>query len=113
MLSPALRGFSLNMDNFIKFDEDTNLDFKESGDSLLITKAQEIPDWWIQQLKEERFQSKNAPTGNFHRAASIPKDLHEAWLLQGYDCTREPIRKTLAKLKSEGLDYFITTDKQL
>lgn len=90
---------------------EVKVDFEENTDGLVIEKTQALPDWWLQSLKDERFESKNARTNEFHRAASIPAALHEKWLTEGYDCTKEPIRKTIAKLKHEGLDYFITSDK--
>lgn len=91
---------------------ETQVDFQENSEGLVIEKAQHIPQWWLDQLKNERFESKNKPTGDYVRAASIPQAVHELWLSQGYDCTKEPIKKTLAKLKAEGLDAFITSDKQ-
>ena len=93
--------------------QDIDLDFKEEGDNLIIQKQQTITDEYIQSLKDARFESKNRPAGNYHRAASIPVILHEKWLKEGYDCTQEPVRKTVARLKAEGLDYFVTTDKAL
>lgn len=114
MLSPALRGFSIAMENIDQIPEDIKVDFDEDqSGNLLVTKSQAITDEYLKSLRDERFQSRHRRTGEYHRAASIPVNLHELWLSQGYDCTREPIRKTLAKLKAEGLDYFITTDKQL
>lgn len=90
---------------------EVQVDFHENSEGLVIEKTQELPDWWLQSLKDERFDSKNRRSGEFLHAASIPAALHELWLSQGYDCTKEPIRKTLAKLKAEGLDAFITSDK--
>lgn len=92
---------------------DIGIDFQDNSEGLVIHKSQAITDEYLQALKDERFESKNKPTGEYHRAASIPVILHEKWLAEGYDCTKEPIRKTLAKLKAEGLDYFVTTDKAL
>lgn len=91
---------------------ETQIDFHENAEGLVIEKAQHIPQWWLDQLKAQRAESKNAPTGDYVKAASIPQAVHEEWLKQGYDCTKEPIRKTIARLKAEGLDYFITSDKQ-
>lgn len=90
---------------------EVKVDFTENTDGLLVEKTQELPDWWLQSLKDQRFESKNRRAGEYHKAASIPAALHELWLSQGYDCTKEPIRKTLAKLKAEGLDAFVTSDK--
>lgn len=88
-------------------------DLIEQGDGLTIQRVQEIPQWWLDQLKDERFASKHRPTGEYYRAASIPQALVDQWLHEGYDVFKEPIAKTLAKLKAGGLDAFITTDKQL
>lgn len=92
---------------------DIAVDFDENSEGLVIQKAQEIPQDYIDSLKDHRFESKNRPSGEYHRAASIPVVIVEKWLKEGYDVYNEPVRKTLAKLKAEGLDYFITTDKQL
>lgn len=91
---------------------DIGINFDENSEGLVIEKAQTIPEEYIKSLQEERFGSKHERAGDFHRAASIPVVIHEKWLKEGYDCTKEPIKKTLAKLKAEGLDYFITSDKQ-
>lgn len=88
-------------------------DLIEHNDGLTIQRVQEIPQWWVDQLKDERFASKHRPTREYHRAASVPQAVVDQWLREGYDIFKEPIAKTLAKLKAEGLDAFITTDKQL
>lgn len=93
--------------------EDIVTNFDEQGSNLVIAKEQDITDEYLQSLKDARFGSKNRLSGEYHRAASIPVILHEKWLSEGYDCTQEPIKKTLAKLKLENLEYFITTDKAL
>lgn len=100
----------MNEQNKLNFSE-VQVDFDENTEGLVVEKTQALPDWWLQSLKDERFESKNRRTNEYHRAASIPAALHELWLSQGYDCTKEPIRKTLAKLKADGLDAFITSDK--
>lgn len=90
---------------------DIGIDFQDNAEGLVIHKSQTITDEFIKSLQDERFESKNKRANEFHRAASIPVILHEKWLSEGYDCTKEPIKKTLAKLKQENLDYFITSDK--
>ena len=87
----------------------------QDGDStnpLVIKRFQDIPQDYLDALAEDR-KASSARANDFHKAASIPAALHETWLRQGYDCTKEPVRKTLAKLKAEGLDYFIATEKRL
>jgi hypothetical protein len=92
---------------------DIAVGFDENSEGLVIQKAQEIPQEYIDSLKDQRFESRSRPSGEYHRAASVPVVIVEKWLKEGYDIYNEPVRKTLAKLKAEGLDYFITTDKQL
>jgi len=94
-------------------NEDIKVDFQENTEGLLIQKTQDIPQEHLDYLKAYRADNSSGRMGEYHRAASIPTIIHEKWLSEGYDCTVEPIRKTLAKLRAEGLDYFITTDKAL
>lgn len=90
-----------------------NVNFDENSEGLVIKKSQEITQEYLDSLKEARFNSKNAPSSEYHRAASIPVVIVEKWMKEGYDVFNEPVAKSLAKLKAEGLDYFITTDKAL
>lgn len=92
---------------------DININFDENTEGLIIEKSQYIDPAYIQGLKDQRFGSKTAQTGEYMRAASIPVVIVEKWMKEGYDVFSEPIRKTVAKLKAEGLDYFVTTDKQI
>lgn len=91
---------------------DHKVEFLDGDESnpLLIKKTQELPQEYLDSLKAERDASYK-PAGEFHRVASIPTVVYEKWLREGYDAQQEPIAKTLAKLKAEHLDYFITTNK--
>jgi hypothetical protein len=91
---------------------DSDIAFDENSEGLVIQRFQEIPHSFIDKLKEERFQNSQSRVKNeMHRAASIPVALVEKWQREGYDVFKEPIKKTLAKLKHENLDAFITSDK--
>jgi hypothetical protein len=90
---------------------DIQVDFDENTEGLIIKKSQNISQEYIDSLKDARFESKNRRAGEYHRAASVPTVIVEKWLKEGYDIFQEPVAKTLAKLKAENLDYFITTDK--
>lgn len=94
---------------------DHNVEFLNGDESspLLIKKTQELPQEYIDSLRQERAESTARPAGEFHRVASIPTVVWEKWLREGYDAQNEPLAKTLAKLKEEGLDYFITTNKAI
>jgi hypothetical protein len=39
--------------------------------------------------------------------------LVEKWISEGYDFWNEPVSKIVAKLKNEGLEYFLTTAKSV
>lgn len=88
------------------------VDFEQNSDGLVIVRSQEIPQWYIDQLKEERFQNSQSRVKNeMHRAASIPQEIVDKWLREGYDVFKEPVAKSVARLKAENLDYFIASDK--
>lgn len=78
-----------------------------------IHRSQEIPREFTDHLRALRDASLEAPMGNHHLAASVPAAVHESWLRQGYDCTREPIRKTIQRLHAEGLDAFVATNRRV
>jgi hypothetical protein len=94
---------------------DPTVEFLEGDhDAQLVVKhQQDIPQEHLDSLKEARAASTTRKMGDWHRAASIPTSVYEAWLRSGYDAQKEPIAKTMAKLRQEGLDYFITTDRRL
>jgi hypothetical protein len=92
---------------------DSYTEFDDTADGLLIKRAQEIPDDFISNLKKQKVESANRREGNFMHVASIPVIIHEKWLKDGFDCTREPYKETLKRLRNEGLDAFIVTNKRV
>lgn len=83
----------------------------DSTNPFVVKKTQEIPQEFLDAVKDAKFATSNAPMGNYHRAASIPTVIHEKWLREGFDCTQAPLKETLARLRREGLEAFITTTK--
>jgi hypothetical protein len=47
------------------------------------------------------------------RVASIPVCVVEKWISEGFDFWNESNAKIVAKLKADGLEYFMTTGKQV
>lgn len=90
---------------------DLKIDFDENVDGLVIQKSQNIPQEYLDSLKDQRFESRHRPAGDYMRVASIPVVVIEKWMKEGFDFYNEPASKIVAKLKSEGLDGFLTTDK--
>jgi hypothetical protein len=92
---------------------DLKVDFDENPDGLIIQKSQNITQEYLDSLKAHRFESKHRPSGDYLRVASIPVVVIEKWMREGFDFYNEPASKIVAKLKSDGLDGFLTTDKQV
>lgn len=94
---------------------DTKTDFLSGGPEggLVLQHSQEITPEYLDELKSARVESTGRRMGDFHRFASIPTAVYEKWLREGYDARKEPARRTLLKLHTEGLDSFITTNKVL
>lgn len=83
------------------------------GDELAIKRTQEIPDWYLDELKSDKLDSTRAPAGDFHRVCAVPVALYEQWLAEGYDVHKEPAEETCKRLRAAHLDAFITTNKRI
>jgi hypothetical protein len=87
---------------------------EDRTDGLIIAKRQEIPDEFISQLRGMKADSMGQREDNFMHVAAIPAFVHELWLSRdNYDCTKEDIRTSVKKLRAEGLDDFIVTNKRV
>lgn len=93
---------------------DTQVDFIE-GDSesrkLIVKRSQEIPDSFLNDLKDRKYEASSRPTGNWHRVASIPTVVVEKWRREGFDIHNASAREIVRKLSAEDLGAFITTTK--
>ena len=77
-----------------------------------IRTQQEVPEWFLEQLRQIKAQSVTNRS-DWQLACSIPVVVHHEWLKEGFDCTREPVRETIKRLKRLHLDDFIATNKVL
>lgn len=82
----------------------------ESVGERAIMRVQHIPQEFLDGLRDCR-NASSAAAGETHRVASIPCALVEKWQREGFDVFREPIRAIVARLKAEGYDFFLTTNK--
>lgn len=92
---------------------DVNTSVVSTGGDRLIKYEQEIPEEFLTSLRKERDDSLSTPAGEFHRVASIPVAVVEKWLRQGFNVYEAPIQDTMARLRLEGLDGFLTTKKRI
>lgn len=93
-------------------DVHSDLDITVGGE-FFIKRTQEIPDWYLDQLQDHKFESAKRPEGDFMRLASIPVGIVEKWKREGFDVYREPVQKIIQRLKLEGYDKLITTAKRI
>lgn len=87
--------------------------FKRDIDSILVKHTQEIPDWHLTELAEQRNASLTTPMGDFCRVASVPEETVDRWKREGFDIYRESARDIIARLKAEDLSKFLTTLKRV
>lgn len=90
-----------------------SVDLQSNTDGHIITTHQTIPDSLLQELSDKRQASHTVREREFMHCASIPAALADRWYREGYDVFQEPIRKTMAKLKNENLEYFLATAKDI
>jgi hypothetical protein len=95
-------------DQMISFDEDHH---SGKQDTLIIKREQLIPNWYLDQLKDERIDTLHTPMGDLYRVCSIPISTVEKWKREGFDVHQEDVHAILARLRKESLDKFITTTK--
>lgn len=93
---------------------DATWSIDENLDGLLIRKDQEITAEFLDGLKEDRLNSRNKAQ-DFHKAASIPTVVVEKWMREGFNIFDSNIKAEdiLKRLRAEGLDAFIATEKRL
>ncbi len=114
MLSPPLGAFvvmqeNINHNQFI----DQNVAFDENSEGLVIERYQEIPQSFIDGLKAEKAASSSVREGETMRVASIPVIVVEKWMREGFDFYNATAAQILSRLRTENLDAFITTNKQV
>ena len=83
------------------------------GDDIVIKKTQEIPKSFLDTLKKEKEDSLNKKEGEFMRVASVPVQVHEQWLKEGFNMMEESPQAILSRLNSQDLNAFITTKKKV
>lgn len=90
---------------------DSYTNFADNADGLLIHRKQEVPQEFLDYLRKLKLNSTDQREGEFMLVASVPVIVHEEWLKQGFDMTREPFRETIKRLRNLHLDDFIVTNK--
>tara|TARA_X000001382_G_scaffold64915_1_gene44975 strand:- start:1564 stop:1890 length:327 start_codon:yes stop_codon:yes gene_type:complete len=108
----------------MKYDKDRqgnniiniNTDFVTQAGESAIKHTQEIPQWHLDNLKQQRDTSATQKTGDMMKVASIPVAVIEKWMREGFDVMRDKnitAKDIVNKLKNEDLGAFLTTEKSL
>jgi hypothetical protein len=95
---------------------DGTVDFHEvrsEPGKLVFDYKQDIPAEFLSDLKKAKADSTDEREGEFMHIAAIPVVVHVMWLREGFDCTKAPIKETVKKLKAEGLDAFLVSNKRI
>lgn len=93
-----------------------NSDFITQAGETAMHQTQEIPQWHLDNLKQQRDASASQKTGDMMKVASIPVAVIEKWMREGFDVMRDKnitAKEIVNKLKNENLDAFLTTEKRL
>tara|TARA_B110000305_G_C19255522_1_gene546888 strand:+ start:446 stop:766 length:321 start_codon:yes stop_codon:yes gene_type:complete len=93
-----------------------NTDFIMDVGQLTRKHDQYIPQWHLDDLKEQRLNSASKKEGEFMKVASIPTAVIEKWMREGFDIVSDKnitAKQIINKLKNEHLDAFLTTEKSL
>lgn len=93
-----------------------NSDFITQAGETAMHHTQEIPQWHLDNLKQQRDASASQKAGDMMKVASIPVAVIEKWMREGFDVMRDKnitAKEIVNKLKNENLDAFLTTEKRL
>lgn len=82
-------------------------------DDLVLGHHQDIPCSYLDQLRDERMTSASRRMGDTVRIASIPEVVVVKWLHQGFNIWQASAKEIVAKLRSEDLGAFLTTNKRI
>ena len=86
---------------------DTNARIVDDVGDLFISRTQEIPQEYLDILKEQQDQFKWNLDG-FTKVASIPTALADKWLAEGFDIYKAPAKDIIRRLRMEEFDVFVT-----
>jgi hypothetical protein len=90
-------------------------EFGENADGLYLKRSQEIPQYLLDDIKDQRNDSTSRREGEFMRVASIPAVVAEKWMREGFNILDPNVngKEIVRRLKAENLDAFLTTEKSI
>ena len=90
-------------------------DFHADSGGLYNKRTQKISQHFLDALKEQRNASTQQKEGDYMRVASIPTVIVEKWMKEGFNIFDQNVngKDIVKRLKAEGLDAFLTTNKSI
>jgi hypothetical protein len=88
----------------------------ENVDGVYVRKHQIITDEFLDDLKDRRHVSSSVREKDYMHVASIPVGIVEKWMREGFDILSDKNithAQIVARLKNEGLDAFLATNKKV
>lgn len=92
---------------------DSQVSFGQNVDGLYMVREQVITDEFLDELRSERLASSSVRAAEYHRAASVPTQVADIWMHQGFNIYEQSARAIVERLRKEGLEAFITTSKRV
>lgn len=90
-----------------------NTEYKEEVDGAIRKHTQKIPQVFIDELADNRFQMQSKREKDLMRVASVPTAVIEQWMREGFNAYKAPVREVIKRLREQNLDAFIATDKRV
>jgi phage gp29-like protein len=79
----------------------------EDGGRLLRVHTQDLPQEYLDRSKRERDDFRWRLDG-LTKVATVPVAIVDRWYHEGFDINQATAKEIVARLKSEGLDLFVT-----
>jgi hypothetical protein len=94
-------------------DLDVNRDLSVNG--FGIEAIQEIPDWFLRNLEDDRTAQDGKFAPDMIKVASIPMSVIETWHRQGFKITdpNNTPQDIMDRLRAEDMQKFITTSRRI
>jgi hypothetical protein len=94
------------------FDLQTAL--RDTSEGLLLHREQTIHSDYLDDLRKVKDASlEHMGNREMHRVASVPVELVERWMSQGFNIYEAPAKDIVKRLQAEQMDAFITTKRSL
>ena len=90
-----------------------NTEYRDEVDGIIRRHTQEIPQSFLDELADNRFEMRGKTERDLMRVASVPTVIIEQWMREGFNAYKAPVREVKRRLWEQNLEHFIATDKRI